>query len=641
MTAETSTAGTVGPRSWALNDWYIQNSLWRTSEPDTGRATIAPETAEAYSGHHWLVTYEVGDRPLEAGSHIAIEIPAGWTPHLGRPLHGGRQMLVPAESLNPGYAAWARADADGGARFQLAVSDCTRFQVLDVLLVEGSVPAGGRVRLWLGTEDGSRLRCPWFAQVSPLAMGVDREGKGAYRPVLPPPAVTVVGARAAGLRAIVPATVEPGEEFAVTLQAVDQYGANLASQYRGEVEVVLPDNIEMNGAGRPLGLGANSTTEMRVWAGGSGPALIRAFDRERALAGRSNPVGIGFCDTGERIVFGDLHGQAYASIGTGTMDEYHTWAREVEQLDFCAPANHYGGRMDFDNLPGWDRERAEALEALWAEDVDAANRHYDPGRFVALVAFECAVGGYGHKNVYYRGDTGSYIRGQDGLTPDDLWAQLEAQGLPAITIPHHPKFCGPTDWSFHNDRYQRLVEICSGWGISEEGGPNSVRAALALGHRIGFVGGTDTHFGQPGRSPHFFGEGNGITGVYVSDLTREALWDALYARRCYATTGARILLRVEVNGSLMGGEIDGAGAEVAAHVIGTDPDYEVDVIRNGEVVYGETSNSYEHRLAWADPGPKGGRGSNADPVSYYYVRVRQADRHQAWSSPVWLHVSGK
>ena len=634
--AATTENGGLAPRAWSLNEWYVQNSLWRTATPDGGRAGITPEVAEAYSGHHWLVTYEVGEQPLRPGSHIALEIPAGWTPHLGRPLHGGRQLLVPAETISPGYAAWARVEAGEEARFELTVSDCTRFHVLDAVLLEGEVPAGGEVRLWLGSEDGSRVRCPWFAQVSPLAMAVDREGDGEYRPVTPPPAVTVVGARSAGLRLIAPATVKVGAEFSVQVQAIDQYGANLASGYVGAIACNASDNLSVYGG--ELQVGEAASAELPARAESPGPAFIRAFDRERALAARSNPVGIGFCEAGERIVFGDLHGQAYVSIGTGTMDEYHSWAREVERLDFCAPANHYGGRMDFANEPGWERERAAALDALWAEDVAAANRHYDPGEFVALVAFECAVGRYGHKNVYYRGDTGAYIRGQDGLTPDDLWARLERQGLPAITIPHHPKFCGTTDWSYRNDRYQRLVEICSGWGISEAGGPNSVQAALAMGHQLGFVGGTDTHFGQPGRSPHFFGEGNGLTGVYVSDVTRESLWDALQARRCYATTGARILLRAEVNGVLMGGEVSDGRAQVTAHVIGTEPDYEVDVIRDGAVVHTETAGGFEHRLVWDDPDPTAGRERGSQRPVYYYVRVRQPDRHQAWSSPVWLHL---
>ncbi|MGI6206646.1 MAG: DUF3604 domain-containing protein [Anaerolineae bacterium] len=624
------------PRAWTMNEWYVQNSLWRTSPAAPGSASIEPSEAEAYSGHHWVVTYVVGEEPLRPGSHLAIEVPSGWTPHLGRPLHSGRQVLVPAGDVNPGYAAWTRVEAGPGTRFELRVSDCTRFQVIDAVLTEGEVPPGHQVRIYIGTEDGSRLRSPWFAQESPLAMGVDLGGDGIYLPVVPPPSVTVTGAQADRLRVFAPATAQPGEEVAVRLQAVDQYNANLARGYQGRVE------LEASGPLAGLPKAVNLTREdgsqalISAKASGAGVALIRAFDRTWPLAGISSPVGVGFCDPDERIVFGDLHGQMYVSIGTGTLDEYYIWAREVQGLDFCAPANHYGGRMDFDNVPDWDTERHEAHDALWPEDVAKSNRYYSPGEFITLVSFECALGRYGHKNVYYRGDSGIYIYGQAGLTPDEVWRQLEEEGYRAITIPHHPKFCGVTDWSYRNDKFQRLVEICSAWGISEASGPHSVRAALAMGHRLGFVGGTDTHFGQPGRPPHFFGEGGGLAGVYVTALTREALWDALYERRCYATTGARILLRVDVNGAPMGSEIEADEVRVAAHVVGTVPDYEVDIIRNGSVVHSESARGYEHRLEWDDRDPTGGREGNAEPVSYYYVRVRQPDRQMAWSSPVWV-----
>ncbi|NPV08201.1 MAG: DUF3604 domain-containing protein [Anaerolineae bacterium] len=629
-------AGQGRPRSWTQNEWYVQNSLWRTSPAAPGSASIEPSVAEAYSGHHWVVTYAAGDEPLRPGSHLAIEIPAGWTPHLGRPLHGGRQILVPAGVVNPGYSAWARVEGGQGTRFELSVSDCTRFQVLDAVLVEGEVPPGRQVRIYIGTEDGSQLRCPWFAQDSPLAMGIDFNGDGVYLPVSPPPTVTVTGAGAAALRAIAPATVQPGERFPLTVQAIDQYGANLAARYQGQVELETSGPMEEVSDKVDLLPQDGSQKRIPAKAREAGVAIIRAFDRQKALSGRSNPIGVGFCDPGQRILFGDLHGQVYVSIGTGTLDEYYTWAREVERLDFCAPANHYGGRMDFDNLPDWETERHEALHALWADDVAKSNRYYAPGEFVTLVSFECGVGRYGHKNVYYRGDSGIYIRGQDGLTPDELWGRLDEEGYRALTIPHHPKFCGPTDWSFRNDKFQRLVEICSAWGISEASGPHSVRAALAMGHRLGFVGGTDTHFGQPGRPPHFFGEGGGLAGVYVPELTREALWDALHDRRCYATTGARILLRMEVNGAFMGSEIEADEVRVSAHVVGTVPDFEVDVIRNGSVVHSVGATGYEHWLEWNDREPKGGQETNAEPVSYYYVRVRQPDRHQAWSSPVWV-----
>ena len=45
---------------------------------------------------------------------------------------------------------------------------------------------------------------------------------------------------------------------------------------------------------------------------------------------------------------------------------------------------------------------------------------------------------------------------------------------------------------------------------------------------------------------HHLGSGRAV--VLAEALTREAVFDALHARRCYATTGAPIVLDFTVNG---------------------------------------------------------------------------------------------
>jgi hypothetical protein len=47
----------------------------------------------------------------------------------------------------------------------------------------------------------------------------------------------------------------------------------------------------------------------------------------------------------------------------------------------------------------------------------------------------------------------------------------------------------------------------------------------------------------------------GLTAVALPALTRHALWDALKARHCYATSGERILLSFTADGASMGDEI--------------------------------------------------------------------------------------
>jgi hypothetical protein len=72
----------------------------------------------------------------------------------------------------------------------------------------------------------------------------------------------------------------------------------------------------------------------------------------------------------------------------------------------------------------------------------------------------------------------------------------------------------------------------------------------------------------------------------AKDLTREALWEALHARRTYATTGERILLDVTVDGHAMGESYESADEvkiDVAAE--GTAPIEQIDVLRGADVIH--------------------------------------------------------
>jgi hypothetical protein len=221
-----------------------------------------------------------------------------------------------------------------------------------------------------------------------------------------------------------------------------------------------------------------------------------------------------------------------------------------------------------------------------------------------------------------------------GRTPDDLWRHLGER--PALTIPHHPSHAlnSPTDWSFRSDRFQRLAEIFQRRGSYEvDGGPlaavergaelvpgHSLRDALAAGHRLGFVASPD------------HGGGFGTAGVWAEELTRPALFDALHARRTFATTGPRMALYLTVDGAPQGSELvrpRDRPLALAARVTGTADGLELVLVVDGEE---RSLGSFAERRAsvtWTDPGPR-------DDTRYYYLRVKQADGHYGWTSPVWV-----
>lgn len=615
-------------------------------------ASITPDCVEAHEAPlEWQLTYEVREEPLRAGAHVAIEIPLYFRLDHGRPYPVGTTHVEHVDEASPGYAAGVDVDApSNNVELAFAVAHTGRVSVLDIEIEVGAVQVGDALTVTLGDRRGSRLRAPSFSQQFRFATGVDREGDGSYRPVTSEPVVDVRGATADAIRVIAPSTVEPGEAFDIDIIPVDEYNQNPATAYDGiavlesPAFIDAPAEIAFSGDAdalrrQPRDAVLGDTYAVEATTEGDGQGRFTAIDRENGTFGQSNPVATGWAN--RDVYWGDIHVQGYDSIGVGTAAEMFEWARNAEALDFCATANHYGGRYD-------------VTPAVWNRVVEASARYHNPGEFVTLVSYEWS-GEYGHRNVYFRDEEGTFVGSSgtstyydEAATMEELWAKLDDYDGDALAFAHHPKFCGRgrTSWDHFHDSYQRLVEIYSAWGNSEAGGPYSVRAGLRRGHRVGFTGGTDTHEGQPGTGTHEFGRGAGKTAVYADELTRDGVFEALSARRTYATTGPRILLNVECNGLQMGEERTATETDVDSRTltiktIGTDDVTTIDVIRNGEVVKTVAPDCKDITVEWTDEEHLDGVLRPRDhpdgrDSAFYYVRVTQADRHRAWASPIWF-----
>jgi len=120
----------------------------------------------------------------------------------------------------------------------------------------------------------------------------------------------------------------------------------------------------------------------------------------------------------------------------------------------------------------------------------------------------------------------------------------------------------------------------------------------------------------------------GLTAVFAPELMREAVFRALRQRRCYATTGARMLVNFSVDKLCMGGEGPvRRPATIQVKVAGTAPIEAVTIVRRNEDVYCESGAGLDVEVHWED--------ADVQPGDWYYVRIKQADGHYAWASPVW------
>jgi hypothetical protein len=126
-----------------------------------------------------------------------------------------------------------------------------------------------------------------------------------------------------------------------------------------------------------------------------------------------------------------------------------------------------------------------------------------------------------------------------------------------------------------------------------------------------------------------------MVAAYAPALTRKDIFTALWDRTVYATSGARILLDVQLNGKRMGSQIEAADTPrtLRIQVAGTADIRTVEVVRNNEVYYTHQGNGAEASFEVRDTTPLG-------DGAYYYVRVTQQDTHLAWSSPIWVDPKG-
>lgn len=338
------------------------------------------------------------------------------------------------------------------------------------------------------------------------------------------------------------------------------------------------------------------------------------------------------------LYWGDLHGHSsVSSEAVGTPDDYYHYASAKRKLDFVALTDH-----DF----SIDDEDWQLLQ-------EKANAYNQPGFFTTFIAYEW-TSRFGHKVVLFPSTnvpSKIMVRSREKKdNPYALWQFLKPFG--AITIPHHTISRQiTTDWYYKDNTLQPLVEIYSKHGSCEhyESEPipfritrekdRSVQDALRLGHRLGFVGCSDTHCSRPGSAQSMellthrivLKYSSGLTGLFAREKTREGIWDALSNRRTYATTGTRMFVDFRVGDHFMGEEFQATKRQrIAAYIDAPAPIQKVEIIKDGQVIHGDEPSKTSNRISLLDPQKELG-------THYFYVRVTLGNGERAWASPVWVH----
>lgn len=399
---------------------------------------------------------------------------------------------------------------------------------------------------------------------------------------------------------------------------------------------------------------------------GSGACRITVEDNlgRKAVSNHCPVSGL----SGQTVLFGEIHWHSeFSGDGQRDLTEAMRTARYQYNLDFAGPADHING-IEYYRSREFDLDRQEEAMMPFREE----------GAFAPFAGAEIS-GGYGHINYYGR-DFDAFRQMTERAREAMALAftesrdrfplkQLQQACLKQRTMygPHHsntnsflmggvvdergrPKWNAiyfplpASDYpgmrffemvqgrgSFETETYQ------DGWRMSRSSGGcgGSARTGLMRGYRFGFIGGTDNHAGWPTRGGSGY---TGCTGVVTNDFTMGGIFDAIYNRKSYATTGARIVADYSVSGHPMGSEIK-AGPEdrrvFDIEIHGTAGIETVEIIHGGfTLAVLETDGSPDFRQTWEDERP--GRPLED---AWYYVRARQVDGECLWMSPVWFDLA--
>lgn len=373
------------------------------------------------------------------------------------------------------------------------------------------------------------------------------------------------------------------------------------------------------------------------------------------ISGHPKIIGESIAADGQKymLVFGNLHEHSENSscwpAGTdGTLHEDYRFGIHSEGYNFNGITDH-GYTMN---------------EVYWRKNLRLADFYTDPPYYVALPSFEWTKTsnkklndiehGAGHHNVIFASsdEARKFIRNVDEIynvnSPETsistlLWEFLHKKNIDCITIPHHPADETHTmDWNVHDDQYVPVVELFQCRGNSEYPGcprernlerhhPTKYKRAFvnyALSekkYKMGFIASGDHN-----------SMGVGVVALWVKELSRDGILEALRSRRSFATTGDKMVIDFRINGTVNGSVVStDKNPVLQMKVKGQRELSKIEILRNSEVIkeYPVTDNSIHFDEVFNDD-----NYNQVNGPAYYYIRVTQKNNALGWSSPVWVET---
>jgi hypothetical protein len=315
-----------------------------------------------------------------------------------------------------------------------------------------------------------------------------------------------------------------------------------------------------------------------------------------------------------RVFFGDLHRHTDLSLcyvpTDGTMDDAYRFAIDAAELDFMGITDH-----------ARDIAEGDAKSLLWWRCRKEVSRHDLSPKFIPMYAYEHSRGGEDHNVISLKANLWP-----DKMPFPELWKQMDDD---SFSIPHQtlckdippggemPLGLDEKTWKYRDDARRPLLEIYQ--GCRDRAIERDAHVALGKGHIMGFIASSD-----------HLSTNASFAGVWAKEKTREAIFRAMQARRTFGATD-RIRLKVTMGEHWMGEKVAASEVKpVRVEVAGTASINAIELIVDGQVKQALPQKGEEVKTEMSLPALTG------PGIHYFYIRVRQSDGNQAWSSPIWL-----
>ncbi len=512
-----------------------------------GRLKISgPKKVKAGSYQTFHITYIVGDYGIDdlAGLRLLFRTLTDYG-HLQSD-HPDRPDYMTATTTGNAkikLSFLTHGDPGGGVRpWETAIA---------IQVYSGYLKKGDSITINLGDRSGGSpgWRMQTFCEPTYEIRGeVNPFGTGIYEPISDHLIFSIIPDKPIRAVAAAPSIVHKGTPFSIRVRSEDKFGN----------PVKEAKEIKHNGINT------------------LGPYRLKVEDPETHLSCVTNPIIVKESEGNLFLYWGDLHAQSEETVGTNPLENYLHFAKNKACLDVFSNQGH-----------GY-----QITEKYWNKLENLMKEYYKPGKFVTFPGYEwsgnTAVGG--DHNVYFKKEGYKISRSSRTLVRDDECAFRDSPTIEDL----YQNYKGNDDvmiFAHVGGRWADLqrpkmdlakaVEVHSNWGTFEW----FLEDAFSRNMRVAIVANSDDFRGRPGASfpaSHWAGGYGGLTGIFAKELDRDSIWESLKARRCYATTGARIILEVLMNKNIYIGQVLGhnQAKNLSVRVFATAPLERID-IRNG------------------------------------------------------------